>query len=189
MLSKISKMIITISGLLGTESRIIGRMVGMKLKMPHHSTGRYVRNLAERKDIPLENFTKMAESDISIDHEIDHMIAEHGRKSDNFVLDARAAFHFIPQSIKVLLKADFDTRVRRNYKYDIRTELNVTMDKTAERIRSIDESDIKRFKHRYSIDIMDEGNFDLVIDNTDLTLEETADRIVNFVKENTLKTA
>ena len=179
-------MIITISGQMGTESRIIGRILARKLNMPHHSAGRFIRNLAERRGISLDCFTKEAEKDTSIDNDIDLMIADHGRTKDNFIIDSKLAFHFIPKSVKILLKADLNTRVNRNFKYDSRTEFNVTRESTLERIKRIDNSDKKRFLQKYGLDYTDPKKYDLVIDNSNISLEECADKIVEFLRQKRL---
>jgi len=177
-------MIITVSGQLGTETRIISKLVGAKLSMPHHSTGRLVRSMAEKEDMSLDKFIQMAETNPNIDNEIDMMTAEHGRTKDNFILDSRLGFHFISHSVKILLIADEQTRIRRNYLYDVRAQHEVTMESTAKRIKKMDLSDQKRFKEKYDIDSNDPKHYDLVLDVTNLDLEESADKIVEYVKNN-----
>ena len=79
-------MIITISGTLGSGEKSVAMILAKKLKMSHHSGGKFIRNIAERKDIPLEDFTKMAEKDTSIDVELDHKIAEDGITKDDLLI-------------------------------------------------------------------------------------------------------
>ena len=150
--------------------------------MSHHSGGKFIRNIAERKDIPLEDFTKMAEKDTSIDVELDHKIAEDGITKDNFILDAKLGFHFIPKSVKIFLDANFDERVRRKFMRDIRNELNVTQESVANKLRRIHESDKKRFLEKYNVDFTDPKNYNLIIDTTYLSLQEVADKIEKFLK-------
>lgn len=176
-------MITTISGTLGSGEKSIGKILARKLNISHHSGGRFIRNIAEQKGIPLHEFTKMAEKDTSIDAELDQMIANHGITKDNFVLDAKLGFHFIPHSIKIFLDADFEERVRRRLESDMRKELNVTRESVSQRLKQIHESDRNRFLKKYSIDFTDPANYDLVIDSTNLSLEEVADKIEEFIKD------
>ena len=175
-------MIITISGTLGSGEKSVAMILAKKLKMSHHSGGKFIRNIAERKDIPLEDFTKMAEKDTSIDVELDHKIAEDGITKDNFILDAKLGFHFIPKSVKIFLDANFDERVRRKFMRDIRNELNVTQESVANKLRRIHESDKKRFLEKYNVDFTDPKNYNLIIDTTYLSLQEVADKIEKFLK-------
>ena len=175
-------MIITISGTLGSGEKSVAMMLARKLKMSHHSGGKFIRNIAERKDIPLEDFTKMAEKDTSIDVELDHKIAEDGITKDNFILDAKLGFHFIPKSVIIFLDANFDERVRRKFMRDIRNELNVTQESVANKLRRIHESDKKRFLEKYNVDFTDPKNYNLIIDTTYLSLQEVADKIEKFLK-------
>ena len=176
-------MIITISGTLGSGEKSVANILARKLKMSHHSGGRFIRNIAEQKHIPLEDFTRMAEEDTSIDIELDQKMAEHGMAKDNFILDAKLGFHFIPKSIKIFLDADFNERVKRRYNSDIKKELNVTPKSVANQLKNIHESDKKRFLEKYNVDFTDSKNYDLVIDTTFLSLEEVAEKIEQFIKK------
>jgi len=175
-------MIITISGKLGSGEKSVGRILATRLNLSHHSGGRFIRNIAEQKGIPLHEFTKMAEIDTSIDAELDQRIAEHGMTSDNFILDAKLGFHFIPHSVKVFLDGDFEERVRRRFSSDVRKELNVTVESVAKKLKQIHESDLKRFMNKYKVDFTDYANYDFVVDTTNLSLEESADKIEQYLK-------
>ncbi|MEA3515046.1 MAG: cytidylate kinase family protein [Nanoarchaeota archaeon] len=175
-------MIITISGTLGSGEKSVAMILARKLKMSHHSGGEFIRNIAERRDISLEEFTKIAEKDTSIDLELDHTIAEDGITKDNFIIDAKLGFHFIQKSVKIFLDADFDERVRRRFTRDIRNELNVTLESVANKLRKIHESDKKRFLEKYNVDFTDPKNYNLIIDTTCLSLQEVADKIETFLK-------
>ena len=179
-------MIITISGTLGSGEKSVAKILAKKLKMAHHSGGKFIRDIAEKNEVPLEEFTKLAEEDTSIDQELDQNIAEDGMNNDNFILDAKLGFHFIPSSVKIFLDADFNERVRRRYRSDMRKELNVTPEFVAMRLKMIYESDMKRFLEKYNADFTDTKNYDLVIDTTSLSLEEVAEKIEIFLKEKKL---
>lgn len=175
-------MIITISGTLGSGEKSVAKILARRLKIPHHSGGSFIRNIAERKDIPLHKFTKIAEKDPSIDHELDQMIAEHGEAKNSFIIDAKLGFHFIPRSVKIFLDTDFKERVRRRFVSDMKKEHNVTMESTAEKLKCIHDSDLDRFKRKYGIDFTNSKNYDFVVDTTGLSLQEVADRVENFLK-------
>ena len=176
-------MIITISGTLGSGEKSVAMILARKLKMSHYSGGKFIRNIAERKNISLENFTKIAEYDTSIDIELDQSIAEQGMTKDNFIVDAKMGFHFIPKSVKIFLDAYFDERVRRRFARDIKNELNVTRESVANKLKKIHESDKKRFLEKYNVDFTDPKNYDLIIDTTYLSLQEVADKIEKFLKK------
>src|SRR3989338_7586745 len=101
-------MIITIAGTPGAGKSSVAKLVAKKLKLKHYSTGDYMRQIALKRNISLMELSKIAEKDKTIDKELDNWQIKSGKTKDNFVIDSRLGFYFIPHSIKVLLLADFD---------------------------------------------------------------------------------
>ena len=142
-----------------------------------------MRKEAEDRDITLLEFSKLAEEDRSIDEDIDQWQIQLGKNQDNFIIDSRLGFHFIPSSIKIFLKADKKVIAKRVYADRVRQENNVTEDDTLKKLETREESEKKRYKEYYNLDYTDESNYDLVINTTDMPPEQVADKIVEFVKQ------
>jgi len=102
---------------------------------------------------------------------------------DNFVVDGRMGFYFIPQSINILLKANEKVRAERligrgNPEEDpqnVREALKLVKQRVA--------SDVVRYKKLYNINPYDEKHYDFVLDTTSNTTEESADEVYSFVKD------
>lgn len=179
-------MIITISGLPGSGKSTVARIVASELNLAHHSGGEFMRKEAEDRDISLIELGKLAEEDRSIDEELDQWQMHLGRTEDYFVIDSRLGFHFIPNSIKIFLKADKEIIAKRVFAEDVRQENNISEKSTLEKLNQREESEKKRYKEYYDLDYTNESNYELVIDTTNISAQEAADKIIEFVKKNKL---
>ena len=96
-------MIITISGALGSGKSTVAKILVQKFNLKHYSTGDFMREIAVKRGITLLELSKLAETDKSIDEELDERQIKLGEEEDNFIIDARLGWHFIPNSIKIFL--------------------------------------------------------------------------------------
>ena len=176
-------MIITIGGLGGSGKSTVARIVASELKLTHHSGGEFMRKEAEERDISLMELMEIAEKDRSIDEDLDQWQIKLGKTEDDFIIDSRLGFHFIPNSIKIFLKADIKERAKRIYSDKIRQENNVTQESTLKNLEKREQSEKKRYKEYYDLDYTDDSNYDLVIDTSDISAEQVANKIIEFVKE------
>ncbi|MEM4259591.1 MAG: nucleoside monophosphate kinase [Candidatus Pacearchaeota archaeon] len=176
-------MIITIGGKPGTGKSTIAKILAKKLNFKHYSTGDFCRKIAEEKGITLLELSEIAEKDRAIDKELDIRQIELGKKEDNFVIDSRLGFYFIPHSKKIFLDADIETRARRILDDKQRNEKNKTLEQTKKNIKKREASEIKRYKNYYNINPYELKNYNIVIDTTNETAEEIANKIVSMLNE------
>jgi cytidylate kinase len=168
------KNIITIAGNNGAGKSSASEDAAIILGYQKKSTGDDMRQMAKDRGITLEELSKIAETDPSIDRTLDESNIEIG-KMNNVVVDARLAFHFIPESFKVFLLCDPVTAAKRITKDRI-TNPNRHNESTAQFETAEDiavslvkrlESERKRYFDLYGIvDHTDPSNFDLVIDTS-----------------------
>jgi len=176
-------MILTISGKLGSGKSTAAKLAAKKLNLKHYSTGDFMREIAAERGISLLELSKLAEKDKTIDEKLDQRQIELGKSEDNFIIDARLGWHFIPNSIKVFLDVDLDTGAQRIFNDLRETEKeNKTLEDTKKGIVRRMESETLRYKTYYGINCYDLNNYDLVVDTTNLNIEEVVDKIVEFVK-------
>lgn len=175
-------MIITISGSPGSGKSTVAKMVAEELGMKHHSVGDFMRDMAKKRGISLSELGKLAEKGPEVDEELDGMCAKLSKK-DDFVVDGRLCFHFVPDSKKVFLDVDMDEGAKRVFN-DLRPaeKENVTLEDTKESLKRRIESENKRYMEYYGVDIRDKSRFDLWIDTTKMTVEEVVDRITEEFK-------
>ena len=176
-------MIITISGNAGSGKSTVGKIVSKKLGLKRYSTGDFMRQMAEERGITLLELSKLAEFDRKIDEELDMRQIELGKNEDNFIIDARLGFKFIPNSIKIFLYCELDESARRIFNHARSTEKNESFEQTKENIKTRQESERKRYKEYYNLEnYMDEKHYDLVVDTTNISPEEVAKKIFEYIE-------
>lgn len=173
---------ITISGTPGSGKTVVAKELSRKLKLKHYSIGKFMRSIAKKKKYSLMKLSKLAEKSNILDRELDKKQIELKYKN-NFVIDGRVSFYFIPNSIKVFLDAKFKIRAERIFHDNRRGEHFSDLLKTEKEIKERAESEKKRYKRYYGVDYLDKKNYDYVLDTTNLTAGESADKIINFIKK------
>jgi CMP/dCMP kinase len=185
-------MIITISGTPGSGKSTAGKALASKLGFRHFSAGDFMREIAAKKGVTLNELGKIAEKDHSIDEELDKRTAMLGKDQDDFVMDSRLAYHFIPNSFKVFLEVSDKEAAKRIFG-DIQEKKqarvvekeNTTFESTLKSIRQRKESEQLRYRNYYNLDPYDRNQYDLVIDTTKTTPDQVIDRIIAALKERT----
>lgn len=177
-------MIITISGNPGSGKSTVAKIVARKLGLKPLSSGDFMRQLAEERGISLLELSRIAETDQFIDQEIDQRTIRFGKEHDDFVMDSRLAFHFIPHSIKVFLEVRPTVAAERIFREKRWSEKeNTDVKTTLQKISERQESERKRYQQYYGVDYLDKRQFDLVIDTTQISAEDAAEKIFEFVKK------
>lgn len=183
-------MIITISGAPGSGKSTVARIIAARLGFRHYSAGDFMRELAEKRGVSLLELGKAAEKDKSIDKELDDRTAKLGASADDFVIDSRLAYHFIPGSFKVFLTVDEMEAARRVFG-DVKKKLkgrkvekeSTTLSSTLAAIRKRKKSEQRRYRQYYGINPYSLKQYDLVVDTTKATPEAVAEKIVDAVKK------
>lgn len=180
------KHIITIAGKLGSGKSSTSKSVANLLNYERVSTGEFMRLMANRRGISLDELSKIAETDDSVDIAIDDYTRLLGEKN-NIVIDSRLGFYFIPDSFKVFLELNPEIAASRILK-DTKTNLLRhkedskgfdTVEKITESINERLESERKRYKDLYGIeDHTAHSNFDLVINTEKIPLEAVSKKVV-----------
>ncbi len=116
----------------------------------------------------------------AIDRLLDARSIELGKNEDNFIIDGRLAFHFIPHSFKIFLTVPPEEAAKRIYHDGSRAgvESHVNIEDTAKNIRTRRESENLRYQEYYGLNIYDMNHYDFVIDTTGLEIEEVLRRTI-----------
>lgn len=141
-----------------------------------------MRDMAAERGLSILELSRSAEEKDWIDREIDARTVQLAETGGEFVMDARLGWHFIPQSIKVFLEVRPDVAARRIFDARRGSEReNVNLDTTTKAIESRTYSERQRYLRYYGLDYTDHSCYDLVIDTSELTIEEVVDLIIDFV--------
>lgn len=182
-------MIISISGDPGSGKSTVAKIISAKLSLNHYSMGDLRGKMAVDRNLTIDELNRLGENDSFTDTEVDEYQRELGKKEDNFIVDGRLSFYFIPHSFKVYLTVDAVVAGERIFKApkrpDEKNYANVAdvVNTTKARV----ESDKKRYMKYYKIDYTDKLQYDLVIDTTKLSPEEVAKNIIAVIEKNKLK--
>jgi CMP/dCMP kinase len=168
-------MIISIAGQPGSGKSTVAVQLSEKLDMDRHYMGAIIRLIAEKRGVSIDEMQTLAAKDPEIDKDVDHYIIELGGRDDNFIIESRVAWHLLPNSFKVYLSVEPHVGARRvaekeNSPYG-------SQDEALKKLAKRTQAEQARFKAKYSIDVDNQENFDLIIDTTDTSPEQVADMI------------
>ena len=179
------KSIITIAGDLASGKSRVTYKLKNDLNFEIYRNGEYVRKLAKEKGLDITSFNEYLKEHPEIDEQIEKSASLYADTHDNLIVDARLGWYSIPESFKVYLKVDIDIAAKRAFNDEKRKE--------TERFDTIEEQKqdiIKRFKMEnerffklYGIHKEDMSNYDLVVDTSNNTIEETAELIETEFKK------
>lgn len=168
---------VTISGLSGSGTTTVGKLVSKKINLPFISAGDVFRELAKKREMSIIDFVEYTRSHPNIDIEVDNRQIEIA-KLKSVVLEGRltgilASKNKIP-SIKIWLEAPLEIRAQR-----VSCRENKTVTQTKKEILKRDRFDEERYQKIYDIDINDLSYYTKIIDTT----KNKPDAISNFIVE------
>ncbi len=170
--------VIAVSGLPGSGKSTLAKMLADNLGLRYISSGGLFRAMARERGMSLEEFTKYAELNHSIDLEIDRRAADEARKGCA-IIDGHIAAWVVKDyaHIKVFLKASREVRAKRVSERD-----GISYGEALKQVVLRDESEIKRFREIYGIDMNDLSIFDLVINTEKFDVEGVFNIVLTAAK-------
>ena len=180
-------MIITLSGLAGSGKTTIGKELAKRLGYKFYDIGTLRKEMAAERGMTIEAFNKLGEKDPSTDKDADALSIKLGKTEDNFVIQGRTAYYFIPNSVKLFLTVSPDVAAKRIKGDSDNPERNSeSKHSPLEVIRRLsvdrDDSDILRYRKWYGIEnYRDPKNYDMVIDTSNLAVEQVLKKIMDFI--------
>lgn len=172
-------LIITISGDLGSGKSLLSNALVQRWEADRYSTGVVQRRLAEKMGITTLELNRRAETDKSIDDQIDSVFRNLAKTPKNLVVDSRMAWHFLPQSFKIKLEVHPKVAASRigNDKSRVGEGDYETLEDVMQAITDRKGSERERFLRYYNVDIEDQKNYDLVVNTTDVPPESVSDLV------------
>jgi cytidylate kinase len=179
-------MIISIAGTPGTGKTSAAHILSERLGgWPTYSAGGLRGKMAIERGMTIDQLNALGEHEAFTDKEVDAYQAELGRTKDDFIIEGRLAWHFIPHSFKVLLTCDQHEAAKRVYTArqnpdEHRTDESpyASAEEAERMISDRNASDQRRYAKYYGVDYLDQNNFDLVIDTTNLPGPETTAQMI-----------
>ena len=171
---------ITLFGLAGTGTSSVGQFLAERLNYQFISSGGMFRARAKDLGLSLADFGALCEREPEHDKALDQEIKYIGETTDNFVVESRLAWHFIPDSVKIKFVCQFDERARRLANRD-----GGTPEEAGEAARVREASERERYKNYYQLtDFTDDSHFDLIIDTSIIPMTEVVEKILTYLRAN-----
>src|SRR3989344_4178594 len=169
---------IVISGPVGSGSTTAAKLLSQELEIPYKSAGDFFREYMLSRNIPLPQKEKIPNDvEKKVDEELTQLAS-----SKSIIIDGLYTGYFArsnPQVLKVLLTCNEDERIRRAL------ERTHTHKETAEDVKKRDAAHDAKFRKLYADEnFLDPKFFDLVIDTTNNTQEQSAQKIIDKFKSN-----
>lgn len=184
-------MIIALSGLPGSGKTSVSKLLAQTLGMNFYSVGGLRGKMALERGMTINELNALGETDSSTDTIADDFQRELGKKTDNFVIEGRLSWYFIPHAFKILLTCDMDEAAKRIFlarqasPEDRADEPMYSSPQDAlEKIQERMASDQRRYQKYYQIDYLHHANYDLIVDTTHLNgAQATTDAILAELKK------
>ena len=161
--------IITVSGLIASGKTTTARALAERLGLRYLSAGEVMRRWAAQRGVSLLRFSEMAEQDHSIDRELDRLQVELTR-GGNLVLDSRLGGWFVAADMKVWLRAPLEVRAQR-----VSEREGVPVEVAHQELLRREESERRRYREIYGIDLDDLSPYHVVLDTSRWTPEEVTE--------------
>ncbi len=187
-------MIITISGNPGSGKSTVSKILVREQGYERIYAGGIMRDMARERNITLEQLMLNAKTDPKIDEEVDHRVRDKARElsasGKDVIVEGRVQFYHIPESIKIYINVDEKSGAERIWK-DLQDkeisqarnqEAASSIEEVIHKNRVREEGDAQRYLKLYGVDHRDKSNYDKVIDTTNITADEAADRIIQYLQ-------
>ena len=170
--------VIALSGLAGSGKTTIGKIVSQHFNLKFISIGSLFREMAHELNVSLEEFHRMAENDPKYDLMVDSRALEEARKG-NVLIEGHLACWILKDiaDIKIYLMAPLEERAKRIAERD-----NLSLEKAIEEIKKREESNRKRYKEIYGIDINDLSIMDFVINTSKFSREGVEKILISIIE-------
>lgn len=168
---------ITITGDLGSGKSLMASKLQDRYGGERMSTGAAQRELATKMGINTLELNRLADTDPTIDQQIDSIFKALSTREDMVIVDSRMAWHFLPNSFKLCMTVDPIIAARRIWQHQRATEGYATEAECLHAIEARKSSERARFFRTYGVRLEDPTNYDLVVDTSRRTPDETAELV------------
>ena len=170
---------ISLAGDLGSGKSTVSDILIKKLGATYYSTGAIVRSLAASYGMEVGEFNVYMETHPEIDKEVDEGLVKLSDRDELMIIDSRLAWYFTKGTFKVYLSTDITTSALRIMHANRTGEHKSTLEETIDCTKNRRESEKKRYKDQYGVDIKNLINYDLIVDTTQATPDEVAECVIN----------
>lgn len=177
---------ITLSGTLGSGKSTVGKELARRLGVRYISTGQIFRELGQISSLNALQTNLEAETNRALDDAVDDKVRELNKTTPEFVIDSRMAWHFVEGALRVFLSVTPETAAQRIMADRSRaTEQYASIEAALNGLRARRDSEIRRYRRLYNVDIEDVSNYDMSVITDDTEIGDVVDLILRRVSGET----
>ena len=172
-------MLLTVSGPAGSGKSTAAAELADALDYEHVSGGDLFRELAADRGLSLIEFNRLAEEEDSIDRDLDRRLRETARDRDDVVLEARLSGWMAGEyaDLRIWLDAPLSVRAAR-----VADREEKSVGEAREESVTRAESEARRYREYYGIEITDLSIYDLVVNTSRWSVEAEVDLLVEAAR-------
>lgn len=174
---KNSSLVICINGPSGAGKGTLARQVADKLDVKKISAGDFFRKIASEKDMSVVELSEKAGKETDL--EVDRRTLRKALEKD-CVVESRLSSWVLGDfaDLKIYIKASLEERADR-----VAEREDIDVEEARERVEKRDKDNHRRYQEYYGVNIDDLSIYDLVVDNTDLGIEEQSQVVDTFLEQ------
>lgn len=184
---QIPSMIITLAGYPGSGKSTVRKLLAERLGWKAYSMGDLRCEMATKRGMSIVEFNAECMKSPEIDRQVDDYQKNLSQTSDNLILDGLMSWHIVPQSLKVFLAIDPRVAAERIFTAR-RTETGrddepqyASIEEAQEAIAARMAQNGARYAKWYGANPLDESQYDLIIDTTQMTPDTVVDQIMGAI--------
>lgn len=174
---KESEVVVTVDGPSGAGKGTMADYIASRLELAHFSASDVFYSIAEERGISHVELARQA--DKQVDLEVDRRTLQRGLEN-NCVIDSRIASWVLGgySDLRIHVTADVEERAKR-----IAAREDQEYEKTLEETRERDRENSRRYSDYYGIDTGNLEIYDVLVDNTEMSISEQEEYIDKILKE------
>jgi len=173
------KQMICITGNVAVGKSEVAKKIATTLEWNIYKASQAFREKAREMNMSLVDFCMYVEAHPEIDKQIEETTKMVVANNDKLVVDARLGFYLAPNSFKVYMTSDIEVAAERLLlasKTRGEEEEYSSLEEVREAITLREETERNRYIKLYGVDIYDMSQYDFVIDTTNLSSSEVAEK-------------
>lgn len=175
-LKNTSPLRITISGDIGGGKSTFAKRLAEELNVPRIYMGQLFREEAERRGITLDELGQLQLKDASIDRQLDEVQRQKSLEIERGIFEGRTSWYFVQNpTVRLFIGVDPNIAAERIWgdnNNPLRDQYK-SLEEVKARNQERKMTEVRRYQKYHGIDAYDPKNFDIVLETSDRTIEET----------------
>ncbi len=168
---------ISITGDVGSGKGTVAKLLISRLGHVKFEIGERVRQIALDMGADVNKVSEFMDSHPEIDLEMDNRLKELSNDPCEYLIDSRMAWYFVRHTYRIYFAVNMEIAAARIMQDPKRKKVERfdTLEEAMVKTRERRDSETKRYKALYNVNLRDLTQFDLVLDTSYASIEDVAD--------------